>query len=378
MQTREYILLNLVRSSLWGTPLDYRGRSMNRLQYKDLMELAEEQTVVGLVAAGLMTSGVKLDADDVPVMYAQQQVIRRKNAELDEAVVALCQNMSQAGIRIVVMKGQTLAALYPDAGLRQSGDIDFYCHPDDWDKAIALIRDTWHKEISDYLSVKHVEFDIDGIQYEMHCMLTNFARPRHQRYWDEVVVPSIWDNPSAVRINGYEVPRLYATCNVLYTFVHIFYHLILEGIGLRQFIDLAMLLTSLQGRGEDEMRDDVLDVALLEKHLEGLGLKKAFMAVGAVLTEHLGMSQEVLPFALTDEDKERGEELLENVLERGNFGHNVNYVKASGPLHGLQHLFEIAKQTRTFYHYAPSEVPWRILDMFKWWGIKIWRMALGE
>ncbi len=348
---------------------------MNRAQYEDLMKLAEEQTVVGLVAQGLMTSGVKMDADDVPLMYGAQQLIRRRNGEIDEAVVTLCRRMAEAGIRIVVMKGQTLAVHYPDPGLRQSGDIDFYCHPEDWEKAMGYIKESLNQKVNDNNSQKHVEFKMGDIQYEMHCMLTEFACPAHQKYWDRVVVPLIWEGHSMVGIAGDDIPTLSATYNVLYTFIHIFYHLIYEGIGLRQFCDLAMVLEAERRKREKEDgAEDMMDVDVLERHLEGIGLKKAFMSVGAVLVEHIGLSEEAFPFVLCDEDKKRGEVLLENVFERGNFGHNVKYVRHKGPLHGLQHLVEMGKQTRVFYSYAPAEVLWRIPEMFKWWGIKLWRM----
>ena len=354
---------------------------LSHQHFLPLMQLAQEQAVVGIVSQGLMDSGVRMGREDALNLYALQQAIRRQNSAMDKAVVALCKQMADAGIRIYVMKGQTLAALYPDVGLRQSGDIDFLCHPADWERAVSYVREELGVTIKDHNSQKHVEWQKDGVQYEMHRMLTDFAYPQHQRYWDEVVMAEVLDSHATVEINGYPVSVLPPTINVLYTFVHIFYHLLIEGIGLRQFCDWAVLLaqqgeasppTSLSrergGSGKPQF-----DVETLERHLEGIGLMKAFTGLGTVLTDYLGLPEEQFPFEISDKEHRSVSKVLNNILVRGNFGHNVHYVRPRGPLHGLQHLWEMGKQSTAFYHYAPAEGLWRIPEMFRWWGKKICR-----
>ena len=387
----EELMLGLLRGALWDAPQDLKGQAWSHEKYQAVMTLAKEQAVAGLVAQGLMDSGVRLERADALEVFGLIQQIRKRNAEMDAAVVQLCQRMSDGGIRIYVIKGQTLAALYPDMSLRQSGDIDFLCHPEDWEKAMALIESLKLK-IEATNSEKHVEWKKDGVQYEMHRMLTKFAYPKHQRYWDRVVMPEVLASNDSVGIRtqdptllhqteySYAVPILPPTINVLYTFVHIFYHLIIEGIGLRQFCDWAMLLQNNVQNAKIEQSNNekcniTYDFAVLERHLEGIGLKKAFTGLGALLTDYLGFPEEDFPFEISKEEHQRAPKLLENILERGNFGRNIHYAQSHGVIHGLQHLREIGKQARAFHHYAPAEAWWRIPDMFKWWGIKVWRMA---
>ena len=360
-------MVSLLRSSLWGTQVDLKGQQLSHELFQELTKLATEQAVMGLVSQGLMDSSVRLERDDALNMFAIQQTIRQRNAVMDKAVVELCQRLEAEGIRMLVMKGQTIAALYLDAGLRQSGDIDFLIHPDDWEKAIEYVSKDLDVDVKDHNSQKHVEWKMDGVQYEMHRLLTKFAYPKHQRYWDRVVLPEIWERQYSVKINGYDVPTLQPTYNVLYTFVHIFYHLIIDGIGIRQFCDESILLKSLD-----------FDKELLDRHLRGIGLRNAFTGLGAVMTDYLGLPEDAFPFAITDEDHRRAPRLMNNIIERGNFGHNVQYKHKPGILHGVEHLGIITKQAREFYHYAPAEACWRIPDMFKWWGIKILRILKGR
>lgn len=371
------LMLRFVRSSLWGTSVDMKGQTLAHDRFLALTQLATQQSLMGLVSQGLMDSGVRLEREDALNLYALQQNIRRQNRIMDEAVVSFSKEWSEAGIRFSIMKGQTLAAFYPDSGLRQSGDIDFLVHPENWEKAIRYVREVKKKKIEDDNSEKHVEWLLDGVQYEMHRWLTAFAYPKHHRYWEKIVVPEIWKHPFTIDINGYEVPTLSPTYNVLFIFVHIFFHLIIEGIGLRQFCDWAVLLNNVQNeaiKGRSEKCDSPYEVATLERHLEGIGLRKAFTGLGAILTDYLGLPEEKFPFAISQQEHQDAKALMDDILEKGNFGHNIAYKNQPGVRHGIEHLGRIFQQSRTFAHYAPAEVWWRVPYMFKWWAKKITRM----
>ena len=361
----EEILLELLRGSLWGTRTDLKGQTWSHEQYQAVMMLAKEQAVAGLVAQGLTESGVRLERKDALEVFSIMQQIRQRNAEMDDTVVHLCRMMEQENIRVFVFKGQSVAVLYLDPGLRQSGDIDFYCHHEDWSRAVCLLQDKLGLHLNDLNSKKDVSFVWNGVMYEMHKHITSFSYPRHEHYWRNCVMTEILEHPYRVCINGYDVPTLAPTYNALFIFVHIFQHLIADGIALRQFCDWARVLSVLKGE---------MDVSLLGSHLKNLGLLKAYTGLGAMLTEYLGIPKEQFPFEISDEDRKRLPSLWANMQERGNFGHNVSYNSKNMMLHGLEHLWRMSKQARDFYHYSPAEAWWHIPAMFPWWVIKIGRI----
>ena len=358
--TRENVLLKMLKAALWSRRLNLSGRQWPIEQYQSLMRLAEQQAVSGMVAQMLMDSGVQLTRPAAAEVYALAGSTRQRNEEMDAAVVALCQKMEELGIRIIVFKGQTLARLYPDPGVRQSGDIDFACHPDDWERAEAYFRSTVVGDIEDNTTEKHISFNINGIEYELHRSLTAFAYPAHQRYWEKRIMPEVWEKPHFIEINSFLVPTLPPATNAIFVSVHIFYHLISEGIGLRQFCDWAMVLNQ-----------STIDKPQLTTLLEGIGLRKAYAGMGAILTDYLGLPTASFPLEISKDDHKRAPKLLENIWEMGNFGKNKQYSAPRGVVHGLQHLWRIAGQARRFYHYAPAETLWTIPYMFRWWGIKI-------
>lgn len=338
-------------------------------EWGEMYQKAEEQAVVGLTLSAIERLPV---AQRPPKLLLLQWIgvgdmIRQRNALMDDAVVRLCKLFEAIEIKTFVFKGQTLAHLYPDRELRQSGDIDFFCNDEDWIKAKKWLREEWQVDLNDMNSHKDVEFDYEGVIYEMHRKLVLFSYPKHAKYWATVVMPEILTHPSTVKINDDDVPTLAPIYNVLYVFVHIFQHLISDGVGLRQLVDWMLLIKSLRWEKED--------VDLIEKHLEGLGLKKAFIGLGAILTDYLGLAAEEFPFEISKDDHRDARKLIDNILLMGSFGHNDSYTRSSGVVHGIQHLWRIYKQTRLFGHYAPAEAWWKIPFMFKWWGQKMLLIA---
>lgn len=376
----EEIMLGLLRGSLWDAPQDLKGQAWSHEQYQAVMTLAKEQAVAGLVAQGLMDSGVRLERADALEVFGLIQQIRKRNAEMDAAVVELCQVTEQNQLRIFVFKGQSVGYLYPDHGLRQSGDIDFFCHHEDWTRAISLLQDQLGLKLNDLNSSKDVCFVWKGVTYEMHKRITSFCYPRHERYWREVVMPEILEHPYSINIDGHDIPTLAPTYNALFIFVHIFQHLIADGIALRQFCDWARVLHNnaqnvIIEESNNEKCNISYDIAVLERHLKGLELRKAYTGLGAMLTEYLGLTEEQFPFEISDQDRKRLPALWENMQERGNFGQKVKYRTKNMMAHGLEHLWRMSKQAREFYHYAPAEAWWHIPSMFPWWIEKIKRMA---
>lgn len=356
--------LGLLRYALWGTASEGVMGELSHDHYVSLIELSKQQTVAGLISQALIDNNVKLEEDDAMDVCSLLVSINRQNQKIDEAVVKLCKMMEEQHIRIMVMKGQTLSIFYPQPELRQCGDIDFICHPDDIAKAVQFLKKDLGLKLSDAGSDKHARFTMDDVKYEIHRMLTNFAYPPSHRYWENVYMKDVWEHPYTVEVNGYPVPTLAPTYNAVYVFEHILFHLIMDGVGLRQFCDWAISL---------HQNKENIDKDLLIKHLEGVRLKKAYSGLGAVLTDYLGLPEESFPLPISEKDHRKSESLFKNLIEWGNFGHNLQYKNAHGPLHGLEHLKRIGSQAWRFKNYAPAELLWRVPYMLKWWTKRLIR-----
>ena len=358
----------LLRYALWRIDDGDIPQQLSHNQYLALKSLSEEQTTVGLISQALIDKNVSLEEGDVANVLSLILKVKQLNQRLNQAVVNLCQLMDKQGIRILILKGQTYATFYPDPSLRQCGDIDFICHPDDMEKAVAFLKYDLGLTLSHSGSNKHAGFVMDGIKYEIHRLLTNFAYPSSHRYWEKVYMKEVWEHPYTISVDDYPVPTLAPTYNAVYVFEHIFFHLIMDGIGIRQYCDWCLLL--------HHYRDDI-DRDVLYKHLKGIRLYKAYVKSESLLVDYLGLPEAELPFETYKDRKRHSDSILHNLLYMGNFGHNVSYFSSHhGLIHGLEHLMRIARQGLKYISYAPMEVLWRIPYMLKWWTMRIVRTLI--
>ena len=354
----------LLRYALWETESGDIAQQLSHSQYQTLRSLSEEQTTRGLISQALVDKKIKLCVEDIADVISSIQNVKRFNRQLDQGVINFCQLMEKQGIRIIVLKGQTYAPFYPAPSLRQCGDIDFVCHPDDIEKAVSFLKYDLGLQLAHASSNKHASFIMDGIEYEIHRKITNFAYLPSHYYCEKVFMQEVWNHPYTMSIDGYPVPVMAPTYNAVYVFEHIFLHLISDGIGLRQFCDWAMLL--------HYYRDEI-DRSLLIKHLKGVKLYKAYRRMGSVLVDYLGLPEEEFPLTISEKDRRFSEKILNNIYHRGNFGHNLKYTKRRGPIHAIEHLKRVYNQVSLYYRFAPTEVLWRIPHMFTWWIKRIIR-----
>ena len=316
------LLFDLLRTALWG-----QGGTLPLLAEKDGTEVlkeAEKQTLTALVLDAMDWLGVKLPGELVLSYIAYSAQVEQENRQLNAAVRALGRLLAKNGVDYAIVKGQVVASLYPNPLLRQSGDIDFYCDNENFDKAKAIIRQEWGIAFDDTDSDKHLHFDYKGVTFEMHFSLTSFYNKRKNEYWKQLLRE---DEDTEVIIDGQLVKTLSPTLHILYVFLHLYHHLLELGVGLRQFCDLAIMLHTYKVE---------IDHDALRQHLKVFGMEKAFRACGSISVNQLGLPAEEFPYVLTDQDLRYGDKILGVVSYRGNMGH---YNKRNG-FHGWKHNLE--------------------------------------
>lgn len=353
-------LFELLRAELWGTSLSFS--QLSHSEFEELMEMAGEQTVTGLVGDSLIKNGVKLEREDAFGLYAKMKVIEKANARVNENLVSFVNFMERKEIDYIIVKGQVVGSLYPNPNARMSGDVDLYFVGDNYTKIKGLVEQRLGKQLSKLSDGKHVEFEVNGVIFELHNKLSRLATRKHQEYWDQMIDNAILKGTDTVNINGKDIKTLSATYNAMYIFVHLFYHMTASGVGLRQLCDWTMVL----GTNVNLNDNDKIDANRLEEILKELGYLKAYKAMGAFLVEYLGLPEEQFPFALDEKDRKWVETIKKNILKRGNFGRSGRKVKNIGVLHSIETGYLNMVQTLTFYRLAPKEVLLRFTSLGEW------------
>lgn len=139
------------------------------------------------------------------------------------------QELGKENLPFFPMKGQTLASYYPNPDLRTMGDIDVVV--DNREKAETILLNQGYICVSK-MAGHEWKYDKESVSFELH---------------DSLIVD---DNTSTAKIesflNKYDEYRINNCINISYHFVyvliHLRKHLIIQGVGFRQFLDIAMLI----------------------------------------------------------------------------------------------------------------------------------------
>lgn len=343
------VFFAFLRNALWDSEEELPKELTDR-QTDNLLLAARQHALTALVVDAMMRNEVKMPKQMVLELFGITNRIRHANQQLNEELKRF---VSLPLRDYVVVKGQTVAALYPSPSLRMSGDIDFLVA--DYQEACAILKREWNIDLPKRLIDKEASFKHGGCTYEIHSLLVEFGRRKHQRYWN-----ALMKRPhSSVEVDGAKVPTLEPTVYAVYIFVHLFFHFIREGVGLRQMCDWAMVLRHYR----EEINQDELQTML-----RSLGLIRAYRVFGNILVERIGMTD--FPLTITEEDRKWSEKVLKDILIGGNFGNNL---KEQG-IHGWRAKMRTMRYTMCncwrYYRLAPTELLMK-LPSLAWLNVKL-------
>lgn len=337
------LLYLLLQKSFGYSSLPFK--SLSHTEYVSLMSLARKQTVDGMVAGVLIRENVLLDRIDAFKVFTLSERIRLLNEKVSKELTAMSKLLSENAIPHLIFKGQTISTLYPHRQERLPGDIDFYVDKNHFDRAKTLIMAEWGVKLDAEDSKQHYSFTHNNVLFELHYNMMHFFSSANQQYWDNILAAN---KPVMVKICNTDIPTLAPTLNLLYTFLHMYHHLVELGVGFRHFCDLICLL---QHYHKDINR------TLLDKHLTELGFRKAFIAIGWILVDKFNLPKEMFPIELEKKERKYVERILKIVLAGGNFGKdNVPEGFRSGGLYFIRAFFRKINHYRLFWKLSAKEI----------------------
>lgn len=290
-----------------GVPVDWSA----------VYRLAEEQSVIGLVAAGIETLPTsERPPQEVVLQFVGQTLqLELRNRAMNAFSARLIKQLREEEVYAVLVKGQGIAQCYEKPLWRACGDVDLLLSESNYEKAKkALIPMASSVEEEDE-GRKHLGLVIDSWVVELHGTLHTYQFPRLNKVIDELQGDVF--NKGSVRTwqNGNTQVFLPAPDNdVVFVFFHIVQHFFGGGIGLRQICDWCRLLLTYK---------EMLNLTLIKERLQAAGIMTEWNAFAALAVKYLGMNEDIMPF-YSPERKwgKKADGILCMILETGNFGHN--------------------------------------------------------
>lgn len=333
------------------------GHVPDESEWQRLFQTAEQQAVAGVCFVGvqrLREQGVGPSRELYKKWLTAAARIRQLNGQMNRWTSELCRNIEAAGISCCVLKGQSLGRWYGEqfAMLRQSGDIDVWMLANHrevirWGQARSGI---W------YYDYHHADLTaFHGVEVELHYRPTisrNLWRNHRLQQWFREEGSNLiqyWDEA------GFPVPG--QSFNLVLVLNHNFWHLLYEGVGMRQMMDLYFVL----------LHADNTDVSAVRNLLQHFGLRKFASASMWLMHEVFGLPASRM---ICEPDEQSGRFLLQEVLLAGNFGHYDARLNRGRFKSRFMLMLNWMKHSFRLFRYYPAEVLWTPVGILY---ISLWR-----
>lgn len=215
--------------------------------------------------------------------------------------------MSENNIDYCVLKGSASAVYYPDPVMRTMGDVDFLVDPRDFEKATEILKNEGFVPLNGDEHICHIALKKDKMHFEAH-----FAPAGIPEGNAGVLIKSyledVFEKAHLTEVSGNQFIKPCDFHHGLIILMHIYHHMLSEGIGLRHLCDWAAFVNNLEN---DEFEK------LFKEKLTACGLWK-FAQILSFLS-HRYLNIEYKPF-MEQADDELCSKLISDIFKGGNFG----------------------------------------------------------
>lgn len=278
-------LFALLRLALWHGDEDVSVfDGMTEREWSDVYELSVRQGVMAVAFDGMRMLPQALQADfdnRIQWGYNADHAMKMYRRQLSVAE-DVCRVFSEHGLRMMIMKGLSIAQYYPVPAHRQFGDIDIYLMGD-YEKGNEIVAA--HGTEIRYDFFVHSEFRIRGINIENHKTFVNAEVNRTGAYVQRELERLADGIRPLKSVSGAYFPS--PEFNALYLTRHATWHYAREGIKMRDLCDWAVFL-------HNELPN--MDVGEVMRMLRESGLERYASIVTGICRKYLGLGSS-LPFS---------------------------------------------------------------------------------
>ena len=205
--------LALVKAGLWEK--DVELRQYETTDYDEILHLAEEQNVIGLVTAGIEhIQDVKVPQQYTLQFVGQSLQIEQQNLAIDSFISGLIEKMRKADIYTLLVKGQGIAQCYEKPLWRASGDVDLLLSESNYEEAKGFLLPLASDNKPDERYSKHLGMNIDQWYVEIHGTLRTGLSSRIDREVDAVQRDVFYGGNVRSWMNGRTSVFLPCNCSV--------------------------------------------------------------------------------------------------------------------------------------------------------------------
>ena len=343
------------------------------MDWRLLYEFASKQAMLGVCFDGIERLGKEypevlrqnpIGRDVLMAWMAKAQQIRRLNMNVNGVAAKLYSMLKEDGLRCCILKGQGNALMYGNPYLRNPGDVDVWVNAS---REVIMEYGRRNFDLEDDIRYQHLETTMDGVPVELHfmpCVMNNPIYNARLQKWFRRNADLQCSNVVELPDGAGEIAVPTTAFNVVYQLCHLYHHFFDEGIGMRQMVDYYFVVSM--------FNVDCVMFNSLQRELKYLGLWKFAGAVMYVLHVVLGLPEDRM---IRSMDVKRGELLLSEILNGGNFGkHFTKYGHFTQQGMAKKYFLKIWRNMH-FVRYYPAEALSE--PIFRTWHF-FWRKGQGS
>lgn len=312
---QEEIFFAILRSIVWGTSADVPSD----IDWQAVLNLAARQKCLHAFSVWSKVNTISTPYDKQ--LHANMLVLLARHARLNQLAVEVISLLTQHNIPAILIKGASLAGLYPDPDMRDFGDVDIYVGEEHYLRATEIVTDAypdahWRSDIRGGIHYIMVLDERTDRVVELHRVTMEFHDKKADALY-QAFTHKYLSHPESMSLGDTYVPVPSAAYNALYVFMHAWHHFESTGVGFRQLADWALCLHEAYKQLTSE--EWLTLCGEIDTILSALHMKTAWQTFGYVLVEQLHLPVEEFPL-YTHAYRGRAKRLLRQLLRDGHGG----------------------------------------------------------
>lgn len=234
MDLIEAQIIDLLNSEVYNK--QPKLRYSNQTQWSEILKVAENHSIEPLIYSAVNKYCKGMLESDLHKKWQGEtfkQALTMKNCNTKTSKIL--QNLNDNHIDVIVLKGTYLRLFYPRPDLRIMGDADILIREEDFLKTAEILIHLGYKEIG--RNNYHVEYE----DKNKHCIEVHWTLEKVEK---KVYDLDIWQCAKEIYIDKVKAKTLSLEYTIVYLLDHMAGHLKCLGFGLRQLVDLALLINN--------------------------------------------------------------------------------------------------------------------------------------
>ncbi len=332
MEQRFNILFNLISNSLFGCErMEFPDAS-----FEEVFREADAHSVLPICFEALSDEERSKTEPEILEKY-QNKIIgyagMRELLLFEQAEVLKL--LAENNVSVLILKGSSAAANYPNPQLRVMGDIDILVEPQNQRRTVELLQKRGYGKILQENHTRHFNIKKGKIAVEVHKEIGGISLIQNPKTASEMreLLSDVLKNPTYT--NG--IPQLENKYLCIVLLLHKLQHFIHGELGLRQLCDWAVFV------------GNAVDDAFWQEEvplLKSFGLYKFACVMTKLCHDYFKLPADRIKWCRPEDDR-LCSEIMKLILENGNFGKKNRY-------YGKQMFVDIKYGNRfsVFYHRA--------------------------